>query len=112
MTLQDIGLGLLKFLSSHRGLTYVPNPNPDQGHAVLVSILRSPSIATSCLTSTQEGNSPVKPQRRIPLEPEKPLPGLPISTPSLRYATAVATGEICLELILRNVTSRFACFSR
>ncbi|KAK4131963.1 hypothetical protein BT67DRAFT_444374 [Trichocladium antarcticum] len=36
MTLQDIGLGLLKFLSSHRGLTYVPNPNPDQGHAVLL----------------------------------------------------------------------------
>jgi hypothetical protein len=28
MALQDIGLGLLKFLSSHRGLTYVPPVHP------------------------------------------------------------------------------------
>jgi len=43
MKLQDIGLGLLKFLSSHRGLTYVP-----KSFSGLLPVAPSPSTSLTC----------------------------------------------------------------
>jgi hypothetical protein len=37
MALQDIGLSLLKFLSSHRGLTYVPKIDIPLSHGILLT---------------------------------------------------------------------------
>lgn len=82
MVLQDIGLGILKFLSSHRGLTYVdviPTPR-HLSHLVCLQ-----TLATMCSKSTPEDSSLPKPPRKIHSEPRICLPSLPTSTSSQRY---------------------------
>lgn len=73
--LQDIGLGFLKYISSHRGLTYV---------SVSLRPFNTPltpsNTATRFLTSIPGGNFWPKLPKRICLEPPRQPPDSPILT--------------------------------
>lgn len=72
MALQDIGLSMLKHLSSHRGLTYVPNRTDPLART-------NKRSDTNSSTSIHDGNSLPKCQtRRILSETERSLRNLQI----------------------------------
>lgn len=74
MALQDIGLSLLKHISSHRGLSYVPQPIDSH------RFNGSHQIDTRYLTNTLEGSSlPSFQTKGTPLERQKSQQDSPIS---------------------------------
>lgn len=83
MVLQDIGLGILKFLSSHRGLTYVDGISTLRylSHRVCLQT----KLATTCSKNTPEDSFSPKLLKRTLSELRICLPSLPTSTSLQRY---------------------------
>lgn len=105
MALQEIGLSLLKHISSHRGLTYDPFIK------VHVDQRTEFDLGTRYLTNTLEGNSlPSCQTRKTLLEKPRSLQDLPTSISSRRLVsiTLLPTLQLQLTSILITASSIMA----
>lgn len=104
MALQEIGLSLLKHISSHRGLSYVPQPIDSHGFN------GSHHIDTRYLTNTLEGSSlPSFRTKRTLLERRKSQQDSPISI-SWRRSVSILHSHTTSQHLTACFHHSFECY--